>query len=56
MMVQRQAVLRTSIRAGENGESVQYVHDDIETGLLHVEDLTALPTANVRPRPAIACA
>jgi hypothetical protein len=44
-MAQRQTVLRTSILSGEDGESVQYVQDDIETGLLQVDDLTALPFA-----------
>lgn len=41
-LAQRQTVLRTSI-AMQDGEPVQIVHDEIETGLLHVRDLSVLP-------------
>ena len=41
-LAQRQTVLRTTI-AIEDGEAVQVVHDDIETGLLAVHDMTAVP-------------
>lgn len=47
-LAQRQTVLRTSI-VREDGEPVQIVHDDIVTGLLPVEDLSAMP-ADVRER------
>jgi amino acid adenylation domain-containing protein len=41
-LAQRQTVLRTSI-VREGGEPVQIVHDDIVTGLLPVDDLSAMP-------------
>lgn len=41
-LAQRQTVLRTSI-AIEDGEPVQLIHDDIDTGLAEVIDLSHLP-------------
>ena len=41
-LAQRQSVLRTTIGV-ENGEPVQVVHDDIDTGLLQVHDLRGVP-------------
>lgn len=41
-LAQRQSVLRTSI-AIEDGEPVQVIHDDIDTGLTEVVDLSHLP-------------
>jgi amino acid adenylation domain-containing protein len=43
-VMQRQAVLRTTIEE-RGGDSVQVVHDRMESGLLDVEDLTAMPLA-----------
>jgi len=40
-LAQRQTVLRTTI-AIEDGQPVQVVHDDIDTGLLQVRDLTGV--------------
>src|SRR5690606_30694 len=41
-MVQRQTVLRTTI-GEEDGEPVQIVHDDFDTGLLPVVDMRSIP-------------
>ena len=41
-LAQRQTVLRTTIGV-DNGEPVQVIHDDIQTGLLQVHDLSLLP-------------
>lgn len=41
-LAQRQTVLRTTIDT-EGGEPVQVIHDDIDPGLLEVQDLSALP-------------
>ena len=41
-MVQRQTVLRTTI-GEENGEPVQIVHEDFDTGLLPVVDMRSIP-------------
>ena len=41
-LAQRQTVLRTAIGV-ETGEPVQVVHDDIDTGLLQVRDMTGIP-------------
>lgn len=43
-LAKRQTVLRTSIGMVE-GEPVQIVHDEIQTGLLQVQDLSVLPRA-----------
>ncbi|MFD0737894.1 amino acid adenylation domain-containing protein [Lysobacter koreensis] len=43
-LAQRQTVLRTTIGM-HAGEPVQVIHDDIETGLLQVQDLSHLPAA-----------
>jgi len=41
-VMQRQSVLRTTIEE-RDGESVQVVHDRLESGLAEIEDLTHLP-------------
>ncbi|MCH6483724.1 amino acid adenylation domain-containing protein [Pseudoxanthomonas sp. LH2527] len=44
IVMQRQAVLRTTIEE-RGGDSVQVVHDRMDSGLLDVEDLRAIPLA-----------
>ena len=43
-VMQRQSVLRTTIEE-RDGDAVQVVHDRMDSGLLDVEDLTAMPLA-----------
>ncbi|MDR7067470.1 amino acid adenylation domain-containing protein [Pseudoxanthomonas japonensis] len=43
-VMQRQSVLRTTIEE-RDGDAVQVVHDRMDSGLLDVEDLTAIPLA-----------
>ena len=49
-LVQRQSVLRTSIGT-LGGEAFQVIHDSVDSGLLPVVDLGALPAETARGKP-----